>query len=139
MRAAAVALLCLAMVGQGARAEERPQTLVPAPLRVANDGTEPLSCGLLLAHWFRLDPAPIPPGGEGTIPLEYDPATEAVYVLNDAGHPMAVEVLFCGRSSEIWPDVTILGHRALAQGGGAVLRCGAGPGGRPECRAAGAE
>lgn len=122
----AAGLLALTTAGT-ALSEERPKSLVPVAAHVNNASGAAMACGVLLAHWYRVDFPAISVGGEAALPFYLNPATEAVYLLGANDQPMAVETLFCGASGGAWSDVVKPNLRALAlhaaDHGKAVLKC----------------
>lgn len=135
-RAAMALAFCLpALAGQ---AETPPKQLIPATLTVESSAKAKISCGAFLAHWFKIAGDPFGENESQLLELYFNPETEAVYFFNSVGHPMAVEILYCGYADAIWPDVTLLDHRALARksaetGAGLHLHCAPGAEGKLTC------
>ncbi|MHA6729684.1 hypothetical protein [Devosia sp. A369] len=133
------AALCLALlVPAGAvRAEQLPEVLTELSSGVQNDSDRPLACGVLLAHWFRIDFPTTAPGDRLAIPLQLDQRTEAVYLYNVQGHPMASETLFCGYAGGAWRDIALPSIRELAlraaEQADATLHCQADGSETPAC------
>ena len=107
--------VCLAMSGPAAAlAEQLPAETRPSPIIIENIGDGPVAGGLLFAHWYRQDFPVMAPGASVSMPLDFAPATEAVYMMNSVQHPMAVQDLFCARPGVEWSKVTHLDYRALS-------------------------
>jgi hypothetical protein len=114
-KASSVIAICLAMSsGVAVRAEQPPSETRPSLIVIENIGDSPMACGLLFAHWYRQDFPVIAPGASVSLPLDLAPATQAVYMMNNVQHPMAVQDLFCARPGVEWSKVTHLDYRALS-------------------------
>lgn len=114
-KASSVIAVCLALSSASVTlAEQLPSETRPSPVIIENIGNGPVACGLLFAHWYRQDFPVIVPGASVSMPLDYAPATEAVYMMNSVQHPMAVQDLFCARPGVEWSKVTHLDYRALS-------------------------
>lgn len=118
---AALAALLAAGVFSPARAERAPGRLVAAGVVVANATREALACTAALAHWNAVALGAAPPGARLTVALRQDPATGALYLLNAAGRPMALETLWCEASGR--RTALPLARRAGAVADGAVFAC----------------
>jgi hypothetical protein len=98
-----------------AGAETLPAHVRPARVVLVNESHDELTCGLLYAHWYRQDFGVLAAGGGSVeLPLVIDPMTQAVYVMNSVGHPMAVQDLFCSRPRADWSRAVHLDYRDLA-------------------------
>jgi len=84
----AVGLGLLACLGGAAVAE-------PLALRIRNDTPAPLSCVLLLSHWYSEDFGPVAPGGSVDLALESGLPDGTVVRRNELARVMAVEGLYC--------------------------------------------
>lgn len=114
-KVSSVIAACLAMsCSSAALAEKRPSETRPSPIVIENTGDTPMACGLLFAHWYRQDFPVMAPGASVSLPLDFAPATEAVYMTNSVQYPMAVQDLFCARPGVEWSKVTHLDYRALS-------------------------
>jgi hypothetical protein len=109
-----IAVVLVISSGVAARAEQLPSETRPSPIVIENIGNTPMACGLLFAHWYRQDFPVIAPGASVSLPLDFAPATEAVYMMNGVQHPMAVQDLFCARPGVEWSKITHLDYRALS-------------------------
>jgi hypothetical protein len=85
---AAAGLGLLACLGGAAMAE-------PLALRIRNDTPVPLSCVLLLSHWYSEDFGPVAPGGSVDLALESGLPDGTVVRRNALARVMAVEGLYC--------------------------------------------
>jgi hypothetical protein len=70
--------------------------LFPAPLTIANETAQPISCIAALAHWYSATLAEIAPGAKADIALWFDPRSGTITVLNDKQENMPIEALYCG-------------------------------------------
>ncbi|MFK4771658.1 hypothetical protein [Rhizobium sp. ZW T2_16] len=72
------------------------------PLSFANAGTEAMSCGATLAHWYSQPIGTAAPSGvvTGTLWLQRDTGT--VFLLNEIEDRMPVERLWCGKDGASW-------------------------------------
>jgi hypothetical protein len=114
-KASPVIAVCLALSSSAtAWAEQLPSETRPSPITIENIGDTPMACGLLFAHWYRQDFPVMEPGASVSLPLDFAPATEAVYMMNSVQHPMAVQDLFCARPGLEWSKVTHLDYRSLS-------------------------
>jgi hypothetical protein len=111
---AALALGLLLISGIAAHAERAPSVLVPSKVTIENSSDKPMACGILFAHWYREDFKTMAPGASVTLPMDFSPPTQTVYVINSVNHPMAVQDLFCSASGADWKAVSHLDYRALA-------------------------
>jgi hypothetical protein len=86
---------------------------VPVRIEIHNATSGPIVCQILAAHWYTpLPEATVPPGGDATITLAFDPARgEAV---DDPHRKLPLETLFCGRIGRAWQTRGTLELRALA-------------------------
>jgi hypothetical protein len=103
--AATVAACALAA---GAAAEDG-AGLVARPLTIANASGAPIACAAAVAHWFSVDLGRADPGGGIKIALLADPATGAVFVLNEKGDRLPVERLWCGFAGRAWETRAAIG------------------------------
>lgn len=114
-KASSIVAVCLALFSSAdSWAEQLPSATRPSPIVIENIGDMPMACCLLFAHWYRQDFPVMAPGASVSLPLDFAPATQAVYMMNSVQHPMAVQDLFCARPGVEWSKVTHLDYRALS-------------------------
>ncbi len=70
--------------------------LVAFGFSAVNGSSAPILCSATLAHWYSIDVGRAPPGGTVHATMWSEPATGAVYIRNQAAHPMPVEHVWCG-------------------------------------------
>jgi hypothetical protein len=96
----------IALLAAGAAGAADPvrgtQGLVPLDYRIEAGGDRPLACAASIAHWYSTELGRVEPGGSLVIALWRDPATGAVYRLNEVGDRMPVERLWCGIEGRAW-------------------------------------
>ncbi len=76
--------------------------LAPLAVTAVNRTETPIACGAAVAHWFSVDLATATPGETATIALWRDPATGAVFTLNEHADRLPVERLWCGVAGRAW-------------------------------------
>ena len=70
-------------------------------VRLANSGTEPLTCQLIFGHWVERDLGPLAPGADTGFNIQQQPKDGALYIMRDDGQRrMMIENLVCGRAGD---------------------------------------
>lgn len=69
---------------------------------VSNTGTETLTCGATLAHWFSQPIGTAAPGAIISASLWLQRETGTVFMLNRIDDRMPVERLWCGKDGSSW-------------------------------------
>jgi hypothetical protein len=71
-------------------------------VEVKNRSGRPIACSAQLAHWFSAELGSAAPDGTISTGFVSDPATGAVFILNDDGERMPVEAAWCGFAGNAW-------------------------------------
>ena len=71
-------------------------------VEVKNRSGRPIACSAQLAHWISTELGNAAPDGTISAGCMSDPATGTVFILNDAGERMQVEVAWCGFAGNAW-------------------------------------
>ncbi|MFO1067800.1 MAG: hypothetical protein U1E14_04670 [Geminicoccaceae bacterium] len=110
MRQILVTLIALLAADAVAAADHARGTegLVPFDYRIEAGGDRPLACAASIAHWYSTELGRVEPGGSLVIALWRDPASGAVYRLNEVGDRMPVERLWCGVEGRAWATGALL-------------------------------
>jgi hypothetical protein len=104
--------------------------LVEVPFGAHNAADSEISCSVALAHWYSAELGRAAPGAKISASFWRDPATGALYLLNDIGDRMAVQMTWCGCAGRSWETRSVLN---IAAGKTADLTCVSGTG-RLACR-----
>jgi hypothetical protein len=88
--------------------------LTPAPLTIANEAAQPISCIAALAHWYSATLAEIAPGAKADIALWFDPQSGTITVLNDKQENMPIEALYCGLAGRAYATRAPIAFERLA-------------------------
>jgi hypothetical protein len=71
-------------------------------VEVKNRSGRPITCSVQLAHWFSAELGTAAPDGIISAGFVSNPATGTVFILNDAGERMPVEIAWCGFAGSAW-------------------------------------
>lgn len=113
--------LALGLASPGAVAAERgSKGLVETPFVARNAAESEISCSVSLAHWYSAELGRAAPGTKISVSFWHDPASGALYLLNEAGDRMAVQMTWCGFAGRSWETRSVV---TLAQGKAADLTC----------------
>jgi hypothetical protein len=104
--------------------------LIEMPFGALNAAGSEISCSVALAHWYSAELGRAAPGAKISASFWRDPATGALYLLNDIGDRMAVQMTWCGFAGRSWETRSVLN---IAAGKTADLTCVSGTG-RLACR-----
>lgn len=114
-------ILILGLASSGALAAERGSTgLVEVPIVARNAAGSEISCSAALAHWYSAELGSAAPGAMISVSFWRDPRTGALYLLNDIGDRMAVQMAWCGFAGRSWETRSVLN---VAEGKAADLTC----------------
>ncbi|QIG50245.1 hypothetical protein G5V57_22470 [Nordella sp. HKS 07] len=94
--------------------------LIETPFVARNTATREISCSVSLAHWYSAELGRAAPGARIAVSFWRDPASGALYLLNEAGDRMAVQMTWCGFAGNSWESRSVV---TLAQGKAADLTC----------------
>jgi hypothetical protein len=112
-----VSILTAPVVG----AVERGSTgLTEIPFVARNEATREISCAVSLAHWYSTELGRAGPGAKIAVSFWRDPADGTLYLLNETGDRMAVQMAWCGFAGASWESRSVV---TLAQGKPADLTC----------------
>jgi hypothetical protein len=102
-------------------AVERGSTgLIEIPFVARNSATREISCAVSLAHWYSAELGRAAPGAEIAASFWRDAADGTLYLLNEVGDRMAVQMAWCGFAGASWESRSVV---TLAQGKPADLTC----------------
>jgi hypothetical protein len=114
-------ILALGLTSSGALAAERGSSgLVEMPLIARNAAKSEISCSVALAHWYSAELGRAAPGAKISVSFWHDPKTGALYLLNDVGDRMAVQMTWCGFAGRSWETRSVLN---VAEGKARDLTC----------------
>ncbi len=118
-------ILCL--TAPAALAAERGTAgLVETPFTARNAAALDISCSVSIAHWYSAELGKASPGGAIQSSFWSDPASGTLYLLNEAGDRMPVQLTWCGFAGRSWESRSVL---TLARGGATDLTCVSGDAG----------
>lgn len=125
MSAKAIRLLALLIVSilaaPVAGAVERGSSgLIEIPFVARNSATREISCAVSLAHWYSTELGRAGPGAKIAVSFWRDPADGTLYLLNETGDRMAVQMAWCGFAGASWESRSVL---AFARDKPADLTC----------------
>jgi hypothetical protein len=104
-----------------AGAVERGSTgLTEVPFVARNDAAREISCAVSLAHWYSAELGRAVPGARIAVSFWRDPTDGTLYLLNEVGDRMAVQMAWCGFAGASWESRSVV---TLAQGKPADLTC----------------
>lgn len=109
----------LSAPGVGA-VERGPAGLIETPFVARNSAEREISCAVSLAHWYSAELGRAAPGAKVAVSFWRDPADGTLYLLNEAGDRMAVQMAWCGFAGASWESRSVV---TLAQGKPADLTC----------------
>ena len=100
----AKSILCLALfLATPALAADRgPAGLTQLPFVAQNAASGDIICSVSLAHWYSDELGRAAPGAAVKADFWKDPASGTVYLLNQSGDRMAVQMIWCGRAGQAW-------------------------------------
>src|SRR4051794_34667475 len=71
-------------------------------MEVKNRSERPIACSAQLAHWFSVELGAAAPQASISVALVYDPASGTVFIPNDSGDRMPIEIAWCGFEGSAW-------------------------------------
>ena len=114
-------ILVSGFVAPAAGAVERGSAgLIETPFVARNSAQREISCAVSLAHWYSAELGRAAPGAEVAVSFWRDPANGTLYLLNETGDRMAVQMTWCGFAGASWESRSVV---TLAQGKPADLTC----------------
>lgn len=112
-------VICL--IAPAALAAERGTSgLVEAPFTARNGAASDISCSVSIAHWYSAELGQAVPGGMIHLSFWSDPASGTLYLLNEAGDRMPVQLTWCGLAARNWETRSVV---TLARGKATDVTC----------------
>src|SRR5689334_11979037 len=101
--------VALSLVSSGAFAAERGNAgLIEMPFVALNAAGGEMSCSVALAHWYSAELGKAAPGEKISASFWRDPKTGALYLLNDIGDRMVVQMTWCGFAGRSWETRSVV-------------------------------
>jgi len=94
--------------------------LIETPFVARNAAQSEISCSVSLAHWYSAELGRAAPGARISVSFWRDPKSGALYLLNETGDRMAVQMTWCGFAGKSWETRSVV---TLADGKPADLTC----------------
>lgn len=94
--------------------------LIEIPFAARNGAAREITCAASLAHWYSTEFGRAAPGARIAVSFWRDPADGTLYLLNEVGDRMAVQMAWCGFTGASWESRSVV---TLAQGKPADLTC----------------
>lgn len=113
--------LALGLASSATLAAERgSKGLIETPFVARNAAESEISCSVSLAHWYSAELGRAAPGARISVSFWRDPKSGALYLLNETGDRMAVQMTWCGFAGRSWETRSVV---TLAEGKPADLTC----------------
>ena len=104
-----LSVLALGLASSAAFAAERGSTgLIETPFVARNAAESEISCSVALAHWYSAELGRAAPGARVSVSFWRDPKSGALYLLNETGDRMAVQMAWCGFAGRSWETRSVV-------------------------------
>lgn len=120
MSAKSILCLALCLASPALAADRGPAGLTRMPFTAHNADAGDISCSVSLAHWYSDELGRAAPGAAVTTEFWKDPASGTLYLLNETGDRMAVQMIWCGQAGRAWETRSTL---VLAASGESDFTC----------------